>query len=332
MRRLTPAFFVWLTALAVATGLALIVDGASHPLDAVASLLALPGHDPLLAALIHNLRLPRVMAAAASGALLASAGAGVQLLFRNPLAEPGLIGVSGGAALAAALALSLGLTSTTATLISFCGGMGALWLAHRLCGPDLSSSRLILAGAAINALAGSLLTLLITTLPDGSLRTILFWLMGSFAGADWPQAGALWALLLPTTWLLFSQAPFLNALQLGEAAAFHSGFDTRRQRTTVAVLTAFITALVVASVGMVSFVGLLGPHLARLMVGAEARRLLPLAPLAGAVLTVLADWLARLLIVPGELPVSVLTSLIGAPFFLWLLWRQPRAEASHAGT
>lgn len=330
MKRLASSLTAWLIALAVSITLALSVDGFSSPAGALAALLSLPGHDPFLAELIASLRLPRVAAAGISGALLSIAGAGIQLLFRNPLAEPGLIGVSGGAALAAALALNFGLELGPITAIAFGGGIAALWLARKLCGADLSGSRLILAGVAVNATASSLLMLLISTLSDGNLRTITFWLMGSFAAADWAHAGMMLAVATPTWLLLRAQGPFLNALQLGEAAAFHSGFEVNRGLVWVALLAALATALVVASVGMIGFVGLLGPHVARLMVGAEARRLLALSPLVGAVIAVLADWLARLAVAPAELPVGVITSLIGAPFFLWLLNRHARQGQGHA--
>ncbi|TCP14539.1 iron complex transport system permease protein [Crenobacter luteus] len=311
----------WLAALAFACLAAILIDG--NPASAnVAALLALPGHDAWLAELLHTLRVPRVLAAAGAGALLATAGSAVQLLFRNPLAEPGLIGVSGGAALAAALGLSVGAGAIAVAGSAFAGGLGALLIARQLCGRDVSGSRLILAGVAVNALAGSLLTLLIATLPDGDLRNVTFWLMGSFAAMDWAGAAGLLAAIAPVWLLLRLQASFLNALQLGEAAAFHVGFAVARRLQGVAVLAALATALVVSAVGMIGFVGLLAPHLARLLVGAESRRLMTLAPLLGALLTVLADWVARLALAPAELPVGVVTSLIGAPFFLWLLNKQ----------
>lgn len=330
MKRLASSLTAWLIALILTVGLALNFDGVSSPLDSLAALFSLPGYDPLLHELITGLRLPRVLAAGISGALLSIAGAGIQLLFRNPLAEPGLIGVSGGAALAAALALNFGLSMGPVTIIAFGGGIAALWLARRLCGADLAGSRLILAGVAVNALASSLLMLLISTLSDGSLRTITFWLMGSFAATDWTHAGMMLAVAVPVWLLLRAQAPFLNTLQVGESAAFHSGFEVGRGLIYVALLAALATALVVSSVGMIGFVGLLGPHIARLVVGAEARRLLALSPLVGALIAVLADWMARLVLAPAELPVGVITSLIGAPFFLWLLNRHGQRSHEHA--
>lgn len=279
--------------------------------------------------LLWQLRLPRLLASASAGALLASAGAAVQARFRNPLAEPGLIGINSGAALAAAAALSLGAGLYAVSASAFAGGLSSLLLIRLLGQTQQGGSRLILSGLAISSLLGSLLTLLITTLPDGSLRVVIFWLMGSFASVDWPQAALLCA-AAPLIWLaLHRQWRFLNALQLGDAAAFHLGFEVRRREWQVVILAALAAGLVVSACGMIGFIGLMGPHLARQLVGGNARRLLWVAPLLGALLAIASDWLARSLLAPSELPVGVITSLIGAPFFLWLL-RQGAGKEWHA--
>ncbi|WP_052941647.1 FecCD family ABC transporter permease [Chromobacterium subtsugae] len=276
--------------------------------------------------LLVELRLPRLLASAGAGALLASAGAAMQARFRNPLAEPGLIGVNSGAALASALALSLGAGLYGVAASAFGGGMAALLLV-RLLGADQDGNRLILSGLAVSTLLGSLLTLLITMLPDGSLRIVTFWLMGSFASVEWPQA-LLMLLAAPLVWLaLFRQWRFLNALQLGESTAFHLGFAVRRLEWRIVMLAALATGLVVSGCGMIGFIGLMAPHLARQLLGSDSRRLLLAAPLLGAWLAVSSDWLARGLLAPAELPVGVITSLLGAPFFLWLLRRQERRHA-----
>lgn len=317
-----------LIAAIAATALAafcLVPDGSHGTLAALLS-----GHLPdYERQLLLDLRLPRQVLAFSAGALLAAAGAAVQARFRNPLAEPALIGISGGGALAAALALQLACPVALVPLAAFAGGLVALALTCLMGRDSQGGDRLILAGIAVNALFGSLLTLLISTLPDGSLRTITFWLMGSFANADWHQArlfliGApLLILLLYREWRL------LNALQLGSASAFHLGFDPQRGGLRVVLLAAFATGLVVSCCGMVGFIGLMAPHLSRQMTGSHARRLLVVAPLVGGWLALMADWLAHSLFYPAELPVGVITSLSGAPFFLWLLWQNGR-RGSHA--
>ncbi|OWY39572.1 iron ABC transporter [Xenophilus sp. AP218F] len=281
--------------------------------------------DPLDWQLLIELRLPRLLAAAASGALLASAGVAIQARFRNPLAEPGLVGINSGAALAAAGALSLGGGLYLVSGAAFAGGLFALLLT-RLLGRRGDGTRLILCGLAVSTLLGSLLTLLISTLPDGSLRTVTFWLMGSFASAEWPFASLL-LLATPLIWLaLFRHWRFLNALQLGESAAYHLGFEVARLEWRIVILAALASGLVVSGCGMIGFVGLMAPHLARQWIGGDSRRLLLCAPLLGVLLTTLADWAARGLLSPAELPVGVITSLLGAPFFLWLLQKNQTGE------
>ncbi|MEN6079751.1 iron ABC transporter permease [Chromobacterium piscinae] len=315
--RVRPLLFILLPLF----GLTALASLLHHSQLRLASLFMLDPQPALEWQLLLELRLPRLLAAASAGALLASAGCAVQARFRNPLAEPGLIGINSGAALGAALALSLGAGLYAVAAAGFAGGLGALLLV-RLLGDDKDGNRLILSGLAVSTLLGSLLTLLITMLPDGSLRVVTFWLMGSFASAEWPLALAL-TVSAPLVWLaLFSHWRFLNALQLGESAAFHLGFSVRGQEWRIVLLAALAAGLVVSGCGMIGFVGLMAPHLARQLLGSDSRRLLVVSPLLGAWLTVSADWLARSLLAPAELPVGVITSLLGAPFFLWLLRRQ----------
>ncbi|HJV07515.1 MAG TPA: iron ABC transporter permease [Chromobacteriaceae bacterium] len=321
----TIPLVIVLTTLLLVTSLMSLLSGSE--LSASSVLFGQPW-PALEQTLLLQLRLPRLLLALSAGALLATAGAAVQARFRNPLAEPGLVGINSGAALAAALAIHAGGGMLMVSLAAFVGGMLALWGVRLLGQAHQGGSRLILAGLAISTLLGSLLTLLISTLPDGSLRTVTFWLMGSFANADWPTTTLLLG-AMPLIWLaLFRQWRFLNALQLGESAAFHLGFAVQREEWRIVLLAAMAAGLVVSGCGMVGFVGLMAPHIARQLVGGDARRLLQVAPLLGALLTVLADWAAHSLLAPAELPVGIITSLIGAPFFLWLLHRLP-AGASH---
>jgi iron complex transport system permease protein len=276
--------------------------------------------------MLLELRLPRLILAFCAGALLSSAGAAIQARFQNPLTEPSLVGISGGAALAAALALQWMLPVPVVSALAFAGGIVGLGLTWLMSRRAEHSERLILAGLAVNAIFGSLLTLLISTLPDGSLRTITFWLMGSFANADWSQARIYLLVTFPLVALLYREWKLLNALQLGMQTAFHLGFDTRRGGLRVVVLAALSASLVVSGCGMVGFIGLMAPHLARQFVGSHARRLLIAAPLMGGWLALLADTVAHTLLYPSELPVGVITSLAGAPFFLWLLWKNGKVE------
>jgi iron complex transport system permease protein len=277
--------------------------------------------------LFLELRLPRLILSFCAGTLLASSGAAIQARFQNPLAEPSLVGISGGAALAAALALQYNLPGFWVSLLAFSGGLLALALTCLMSRQHQDGERLILAGIAVNALFGSLLTLLITTLPDGSLRTITFWLMGSFANAEWSQTRLLMLATPLLTILLYREWRLLNAMQLGAQGAFHLGFNIRQGGLRVVLLAALATALVVSNCGMLGFIGLMAPHLARQVIGNNARRLLIAAPLCGGLLAMLADWLAHSLLFPAELPVGVITSLAGAPFFLWLLWNSGKRGA-----
>jgi len=315
MPRTLPLFLLLLLALLL-TGILSLLQGSDLNLAGLLSASPLPA---LESSLLLQLRLPRLLMALCAGILLSGAGTAIQARFRNPLAEPGLLGVYSGAALAAALALSLGGAMLSVSICAFAGSLLALLLLQLLATRQRDSARLILAGVAISALLGSLLTLLITTLPDGALRSVTFWLMGSFATAEWPQTAVL-LLACPLVWFgLFRQWRLLNALQLGDATAYHLGFDVWRGQWKVLALASLGSSLVVSCCGTIGFVGLLAPQLARLLVGSDSRRLLLLSPLLGGWLTISADWPARSLLAPAELPVGVITSLLGAPFFLWLL-------------
>jgi iron complex transport system permease protein len=303
--------------LTAGSALLLIPDG-SHA--SVATLIA-SAIQPFERQLLLELRLPRLLVSFCSGALLASAGSAIQARFQNPLAEPSLVGISGGSALAAALSLQLGLPGFWVSTIAFAGGLLALGLSCLMSQGQQRSERLILAGIAVNALFGSLLTLLISTLPDGSLRTITFWLMGSFATAGWGEAHLFMLATPALAWLLYRQWPLLNALQLGNQGAFHLGFNVKKGGMTIVLLAALASALVVSNCGMLGFIGLMAPHLARQLIGNHAQRLMLIAPLLGGWLTMLADWVAHAALFPAELPVGVITSLAGAPFFLYLLWQ-----------
>lgn len=289
------------------------------------------------AAVLWHIRLPRVVLAMAVGVALGTCGAAIQGLFRNPLADPGLIGVSGGAALAAAAWIVVGsllplpaplqgMGTWALPVAAFAGGLAATALVQRIGRRDgvLDVTAALLAGIAVNAMTGAGIGALVYVSDEQALREVTFWMMGSLAGATW--AGILPALpfLLWPALALPLRASALDALLLGEREAYHLGFAVERTKLLVIVATACGTGAAVATTGIIGFVGLAAPHLARLLVGPGHRRLLPAAGCLGGCLTLLADTAARMLVVPAELPIGVLTAGIGGPLFLHLLLRHRR--------
>jgi iron complex transport system permease protein len=276
------------------------------------------------AALWHSIllevRLPRLLFAALAGAVLALAGAVMQALFRNPLAEPGLVGISSGASLGAVSAIVLG-GGSFALLAScaFVGSLIATAAAYHLGRRHPGMAGLLLAGIAINAVCGSLIGLFTYLADDNQLRSLTFWNMGSLAGARWSRLAVLLPLLLGLSLLIARYWRALNALLLGEREALHLGFPFKSIRRQLILLTALLIGPLVAATGGIGFVGLVVPHLVRMVIGADHRRLLPAAMLCGAIALVLADWLARIVVQPAEMPIGIVTSLVGGPFFLWLL-------------
>ncbi len=285
--------------------------------------------------LVH-VRLPRIVLAAAAGGVLATCGAGLQGIFRNPLADPGLIGVSSGAALAAATWIVL--TDTRSTLFyfglpasAFAGGLATAWLVWRIARASESrgSGTLLLAGVALNALAGAGIGLMVYMSNEEELRGISFWQLGSLAGANWTVTLAVLPPMIVGLGLLLLQGGRLNAYALGDSEAFCLGVPSRPLLRAVVFATALAVGAAVAAVGGVGFIGLIAPHVLRLVGGADHRMLLPCAGLAGAILLVAADTVARTTVQPAEMPVGIVTALVGAPFFLWLLLRM-REGAIHA--
>lgn len=270
-----------------------------------------------------QVRLPRVLLAVITGAGLAVAGAAMQALFRNPLAEPGLIGVSAGGALGAVAAIVLGAVSLWSVgTAAFVGSLAATFAAYRLGRQGGGVAGVLLAGIAINALCGALIGLFTWQASDAQLRSLTFWSLGSLAAANWQLMAMLtpWTLAL-TVWLLRDWRA-LNALLLGEREAEHLGFALAPLRRRLIVKVALLVGPLVAVTGTIGFVGLVIPHLVRLSLGADHRLLLPAALLGGAAALTLADWLARVVAIPAELPIGILTSLVGGPFLLWLLSRR----------
>lgn len=281
--------------------------------------------DDLARSVLLDVRLPRVLLAALAGAALAITGAVMQALFRNPLAEPGLIGVSAGGALGAvsAIVLTAGGFWVLAPA-AFVGSLGATALAYLLGRRVPGVAGLLLAGVAINTIAASLIGLLTTVANDAQLRDLTFWSMGSLSDARWEVLVILgpWTLGL-SIWLL-RQWRVLNALLLGEREAQHLGWSLFAVRRRLIIATSLIVGPLVAATGGIAFIGLVVPHLVRLSLGGDHRWLLPACMLAGALALSLADWLCRVVIMPAELPIGLVTSLVGGPFFVWLLARGRR--------
>lgn len=341
-RRAAPVpIFLGLTALLAAAGLASLCVGSIHiELTDLAALIGLGDvpADTTALTVLRDLRLPRVLLAISVGAALACAGAAMQGLFRNPLADPGLVGVASGAALAAVAAIvgarSLGIPSNwlpyATPLAAFIGGLGAAALAARLASVEgyTRTATLLLAGLAINAIAGAGIGLLTQFAGDAALREATFWLFGSLSKSGWAELLFALPVLLAVLLLLPRDARALNALLLGEPEAAHLGVDVESLKRRVMLLIVVAVAVSVALAGVIGFVGLVVPHLVRLMLGPDHRSLLPAAALSGAALLVLADLGARTALAPAEVPVGVLTALIGGPFFLGLLIRlRGRIEA-----
>jgi len=279
----------------------------------------------------ENIRLPRLLLAVSAGAGLAMAGALMQGLFRNPLADPGLIGVSSGAALAAGVSIVLGamwfpelpraLGSWTLVLMAFAGGLGVTAIIYAISQGDGGTrvGHMLLAGIAINALAGAGLGLLNYIATDEQLRNLQFWLMGSLGGARWSAVMLVGGLTSLALLLGMRLAMPLNALALGEAQATLLGVPVERVKRYSIVIAALAVGVVTATTGVIGFIGLVAPHMIRLISGPDHRWVLPGSALLGASLVLLADAVARTVVAPAELPLGVLTALVGVPFFLVLL-------------
>ncbi|UVL64383.1 iron ABC transporter permease [Pseudomonas sp. B21-032] len=282
--------------------------------------------------ILGQIRLPRTLLGLAVGAVLALSGVAMQGLFRNPLADPGLVGVSAGAALGAAVAIVGGswmggipeaFGPYLLSLCAFLGGLGVTALVYRLGRRDgqTNVATMLLAGIALTALAGAAVGLFTYLADDATLRTLTFWNLGSLNGASYQR---LWPLVLVTVgvslWLP-RRAQALNVLLLGESEARHLGIEVEKLKRELVFCTALGVGAAVAAAGLIGFIGLVVPHLVRLLAGPDHRVLLPASLLAGASLLLFADLIARLALAPAELPIGIVTAFIGAPFFLYLLLR-----------
>ncbi len=285
---------------------------------------ALAGGGGMAADIIRELRLPRAVAAFACGGLLATAGALMQVLLRNPLADPYILGISGGAAVGALGAITLGAATFWIDASAFAGALAAMLVVFGLAHGDGSwtQTRLLLTGVIVAAGCGAAVSLMLALAPDTRVMSMLFWMMGDASAAARP-----WPALVVLALALVAVMPFardLNVLARGELSARALGVRVGHLRVALYVLASLLTATSVTLVGSVGFVGLVVPHLVRLVLGNDQRVLIPAAALAGGTLLTLADTAARTVIAPQQLPVGVLTALIGVPVFLFLLSRGSR--------
>ncbi|WP_281966482.1 FecCD family ABC transporter permease [Roseovarius nanhaiticus] len=278
-----------------------------------------------------DIRLPRLAMGVLVGAALAVSGAVMQGLFRNPLADPGIVGVGAGAGLGAILAIVLGglLPAWVAAsagnqlvpVAAFVGGWGSTILLYRVStsGGHTSVATMLLAGIALGALAGALSGILVYIADDQQLRDLTFWGLGSLAGASWTKVLAAGPMIVAAIGAALMLGRALNGLALGEATAAHIGIDVQRMKSIAILAVAAATGAAVAVSGGIGFVGIVVPHLLRLASGPDHRTLLLNSALLGATLLILADVIARTVIAPAELPIGIVTAVLGAPVFLWIL-------------
>lgn len=323
-RRRALLILAALFGLALASLLLALVVGSIHiPLFEVLSSL-FGGEDSVPNEVVRSLRLPRALAGFACGGLLALAGALLQVLLRNPLADPYVLGISGGAGVGAILAILFGVGVAGISGASFVGALAAMFVVFGLAHGDGSwtQTRLLLTGVIVAAGCGAMVALILSIAPDHKLHGMLFWLMGDLSQASSPGLvlGVLAAILL----VAMPFARELNLLARGPDMAQTLGVQVSRLRQGVYLVASLATAAAVTQAGSIGFIGLIVPHLVRLAAGNDQRLLLPASALAGGSLLVIADTLARSIIAPQQLPVGVLTALIGVPVFLFLLARDAR--------
>ncbi|MDR0786335.1 MAG: iron ABC transporter permease [Gemmatimonadota bacterium] len=285
--------------------------------------------DPTAIVIVRQLRLPRAVVAALVGAALAASGATFQALLRNPLAEPYILGVSGGAAVGAMIAMVAGWSETVSRAVpfaAFIGAIGAILLVLRIAasaGQALDTRVLLLGGVVVGAFFNAVILLVLTLTDAESFRSAIFWIMGGFAGATWSTAGVLLLWFVPGLLLLLALGRSLDLMSIGEDTALYLGTRVEQVKLIAYISASLLTAAAVSVSGVIGFVGLVVPHVIRRVWGGGFRFLIPASALLGAAFLTGADALARTAAAPMELPVGVITAFVGVPFFVWLLRRRP---------
>jgi len=315
----------WVAGILLLVGCALLGLLSGGVRLSLAALWSGAGPDGEAARLIASLRAPRVALAGLVGAALALSGAAMQALLKNPLADPFLLGTSGGAAAGAALAALCGVSPLLSPGAAFVGAIGSSFAVAALArrGGRLDLQRLLLAGLIANAFFSAVLLGVFSVATAGAARTMLFWMMGSLADASFGRVAALSPYAAAGAAVLALHAARLNLLAVGEENAAALGVDTERAKRSVFLAASLLTGAAVAFAGIIGFVGLLVPHAARAAAGNDQRRLLPLSAIGGAALLIAADALSRAVFSPAELPIGAVTAAVGAPLFAWMLLREP---------
>lgn len=290
--------------------------------------------DPVVVATLEVVRFPRIVMALAVGAALAVAGALMQAVFGNPLAEPGVVGVSAGAALGASTAIVFGIAAAGGgvALLAFLGGLGATLLVYAVAraGGRTEVVTLLLTGIAINAFAQAGLAFVLFLADTASREQIVFWQLGSLAGSLWSEVVIVLPVLILGTVVAILLASKLDLLSLGERNARHLGVDVEQLRIIAIVLVALLTGVAVAFAGIIAFVGLVVPHIIRMALGPAHRGLLVASAIGGGALLAIADLMTRTLVSGADLPIGMLTALVGGPFFFGLLYQQRRRSGGWA--
>ncbi|MBU1598654.1 iron chelate uptake ABC transporter family permease subunit [bacterium] len=277
--------------------------------------------------IVVDIRTPRVILAALVGLGLAIAGAAMQGLFRNPMAEPYVLGMSSGAACGAALAIVLGVGGLSIPVMAFIGAVTTIFVVYSIARTEggMPTETLLLAGIAVGFFLHAVVSFLKIIASHEALRNVVLWLMGSFALATWVDVKMVILPILCGIGVLYFLSRELNALQFGEEQALHLGVEVETVKRILLVASALVTAVAVSVSGIIGFVGLVVPHMVRLIIGPDHRILLPASALCGAIFLVLCDILARIIAQPAEMPIGIITAAIGAPYFVYLLRRRKKA-------